>query len=319
MPSSFGQWLFVILALLIGFGAGWFVVGRRSGAPATPSAETAPEVTATVDEPRPVAVVDEPPATATVAEQPAPTETATAEPAVATAAEAAAEPEPVAEAGPVAVATDRPVEEPAATVAGADQSATGTDVDEPAGSPALVAESEPFAAEPERAPVAVPAQSTLADEPDATASPAGPATEPTADAAPSPVAATEPAETTEPVEPIEPVAAEPVAAEPVAAEPAVVPAPRASAENDAPADAADTAPDDFRRIQGIGPKLATALQDAGIRTYRQLAELDEVTLRQTVKAAGLRTAPGLATWPQQAKVLAGAPADADRVLPAAAE
>ncbi|NED53216.1 DUF4332 domain-containing protein, partial [Micromonospora aurantiaca] len=97
------------------------------------------------------------------------------------------------------------------------------------------------------------------------------------------------------------------------------PAPRASAENDVAADAAGDAADDFRRIQGIGPKLAAALQDAGIRTYRQLAELDEAALRQTVKAAGLRSAPGLATWPQQAKVLAGAPADADRVLPAGAE
>ena len=98
-----------------------------------------------------------------------------------------------------------------------------------------------------------------------------------------------------------------------------VPAPRASAENAVAADAAGDAADDFRRIQGIGPKLAAALQDAGIRTYRQLAELDEAALRQTVKAAGLRSAPGLATWPQQAKVLAGAPADAERVLPAGAE
>ncbi len=98
-----------------------------------------------------------------------------------------------------------------------------------------------------------------------------------------------------------------------------MPAPRASVENDVPAATDTGAPDDFRRIQGIGPKLATALQDAGIRTYRQLAELDEAALRQTVKAAGLRSAPGLATWPQQAKVLAGAGADADRVLPAAAE
>ncbi len=99
----------------------------------------------------------------------------------------------------------------------------------------------------------------------------------------------------------------------------MVPAPRASVENDVPADAAGDAADDFRRIQGIGPKLAAALQDAGIRTYRQLAELDEAALRQTVKAAGLRAAPGLATWPQQAKVLAGAPADAERVLPASVE
>ncbi|RQX20066.1 hypothetical protein DLJ57_28020, partial [Micromonospora chalcea] len=66
MPSSFGQWLFVILALLIGLVAGWVLFGRRPGAPATPTVEGAPAVTATVDEPRPVAVVDEPPATATV-------------------------------------------------------------------------------------------------------------------------------------------------------------------------------------------------------------------------------------------------------------
>ncbi|MEE3921644.1 helix-hairpin-helix domain-containing protein [Micromonospora sp. BRA006-A] len=151
-----------------------------------------------------------------------------------------------------------------------------------------------------------------------------------AEAAPSPVEAAEPVESSEPAKTVEPVAAattaptaetvettEPVEA--VAAAPAVVPAPRASVENDVAADAPGDAADDFRRIQGIGPKLAAALQDAGIRTYRQLAELDEAALRQTVKAAGLRAAPGLATWPQQAKVLAGAPADADRVLPASAE
>ncbi|RQX24606.1 hypothetical protein DLJ57_24440, partial [Micromonospora chalcea] len=97
-----------------------------------------------------------------------------------------------------------------------------------------------------------------------------------------------------------------------------VPEPRTSVEN-VPAAADTDASDDFRRIQGIGPKLAAALQDAGIRTYRQLAELDEAALRQTVKAAGLRSAPGLATWPQQAKVLAGAGAEADRVLPAGTE
>uniref|UniRef100_UPI001FED24A1 helix-hairpin-helix domain-containing protein n=1 Tax=Micromonospora maritima TaxID=986711 RepID=UPI001FED24A1 len=125
-----------------------------------------------------------------------------------------------------------------------------------------------------------------------------------------------------------PVGAEPepatvTAAEPVAVPagsdttPVVVPAPRASVEDDLPAVSDGGTPDDFRRIQGIGPKLAAALQDAGIRTYRQLAELDEAALRETVKAAGLRAAPGLATWPQQAKVLAGARAEAEQVLPAA--
>ncbi len=75
------------------------------------------------------------------------------------------------------------------------------------------------------------------------------------------------------------------------------------------------AADDFRRIQGIGPKMATALQNAGIRTYRQLADLDEAALRDTIRTAGLRAAPSLATWPQQARVLAGAPAEAERTFP----
>jgi large subunit ribosomal protein L21 len=30
-------------------------------------------------------------------------------------------------------------------------------------------------------------------------------------------------------------------------------------------------PDDLRRIKGLGPKLATALQEAGIRSYAQIA------------------------------------------------
>ncbi|WP_243705032.1 helix-hairpin-helix domain-containing protein, partial [Micromonospora sp. KC723] len=87
----------------------------------------------------------------------------------------------------------------------------------------------------------------------------------------------------------------------------------ATTDEAAPTDEAGTT-DDFRRIQGVGPKMAAALQAAGIRTYRQLAELDETALRETIRAAGLRGAPSLATWPQQAKVLAGT--GAESVLPA---
>lgn len=73
--------------------------------------------------------------------------------------------------------------------------------------------------------------------------------------------------------------------------------------------------DDFRRIQGIGPKMAAALQDAGVRTYGQLGDLDEPALRDLIRAAGLRAAPGLASWPQQARVLAGAGAEMAAMLP----
>ncbi|MBM0260505.1 helix-hairpin-helix domain-containing protein, partial [Micromonospora sp. 4G55] len=120
--------------------------------------------------------------------------------------------------------------------------------------------------------------------------------------------------------------AEVEAAEPVSP---VIPAPRRALDDEAPvasdepatadADIVATpdaeAPDDFRRIQGVGPKMAAALQAAGIRTYRQLAELDEAALRETIRTAGLRAAPSLATWPQQAKLLAGAGAAAGAVLP----
>ncbi|MET7804946.1 helix-hairpin-helix domain-containing protein [Micromonospora chersina] len=278
MPSSFGQWLVLILALLVGLGIGWVVSGRRNAAgTGTPTVEgaaaPAPEVTATVDQERPEAVVDEVPAPAAVTEQPAPVEQDAA-PAAATLA---------------AQATTLPSAEPASAESAA---------------------VEPSAVEP----VAVEEPGRAEDEPVRPVEPVEVAAEPVA-VAPAAVEETEPVRTApEPVavdaEPAEPVAE----AEPVA--PVAVPAPRAAVEDAAPVQV--DAPDDFRRIQGIGPKLAAALQAAGIRTYQQLAELDESALRETVKAAGLRAAPGLATWSQQAKVLAGARADAERVLPVGA-
>ncbi|WNM38243.1 hypothetical protein RMN56_24350 [Micromonospora halotolerans] len=300
MPSSFGQWLVLILALLVGLVIGWVVSGRRNaagtGAPTVEGgAAPAPEVTATVDRERPEAVVDEVPAPAAVTEAPAPADQDAAPAAARLAAEAA----PLPSTEPATV-TEPAIsgEAPARTVAA-----------EP-----VAEEAQPVAEEAQ--PVAVP-EPRAADE---EAEPARSAPEPVA-VADEPAAATEPVPAADPVaEPAEPVAAEPVADEPVAATepaaPVTVPAPRAAVEDAAPAQV--DAADDFRRIQGIGPKLAAALQAAGIRTYQQLSELDEATLRETVKAAGLRAAPGLATWSQQAKVLAGARAEAERVLPAGA-
>ncbi|GAA2183008.1 hypothetical protein [Micromonospora lupini] len=101
-------------------------------------------------------------------------------------------------------------------------------------------------------------------------------------------------------------------AEPVRAAPPV----RVADTTPPQADTEPTAPaDDFRRIQGVGPKMAAALQAAGVRTYAQLGELDEPALRDLIRAAGLRAAPALATWPQQARVLAGAGDQVTAVLP----
>jgi predicted flap endonuclease-1-like 5' DNA nuclease len=72
--------------------------------------------------------------------------------------------------------------------------------------------------------------------------------------------------------------------------------------------------DDFRRIQGIGPKVANALATAGIRSLQHLADTDEATLREAMRQAGVRSASTLSTWPQQARALANgsAPAPASR-------
>jgi hypothetical protein len=58
--------------------------------------------------------------------------------------------------------------------------------------------------------------------------------------------------------------------------------------------------DDLTRIEGIGPKMADALAAAGIDSYDKLASASEDQLRAAIKAAGLRFAPSLPTWPQQA-------------------
>nr|WP_258400276.1 hypothetical protein [Micromonospora saelicesensis] len=189
--------------------------------------------------------------------------------------------------------------------------------------------------------------STPADDAPVAATPAdsAPADTTPADDAPASVGASDDAETRataiEPAEAqtiAEPMHSDPVNAEPAQAESAVdaaeaersavaappvrptaaaTPPVRSAADTTiSSVDADPTGPaDDFRRIQGIGPKMAAALQDAGVRTYGQLGELDEPALRDLIRAAGLRAAPGLASWPQQARVLAGAGDEMAAVLP----
>lgn len=66
----------------------------------------------------------------------------------------------------------------------------------------------------------------------------------------------------------------------------------------------DSTDDDLRRIEGIGPKVAEALQAEGIRRYADLAECDDQRLRDLLRTAGLRFSPTLQSWPAQAKLLA---------------
>jgi predicted flap endonuclease-1-like 5' DNA nuclease len=172
-------------------------------------------------------------------------------------------------------------------------------------------ELEPVAeAKPEPVPVQRAAEPVAVVEPIAEPEPvpvaaAAPVAEPFIEAKPSPV-------TAEPVA-AEPVAAEPVVTEPVIAEPVVaepVAAVPGAAEDSVLAEPAPIAvavqePDDLTKIAGIGPKTAMALAAGGITTFRQVADADAATLRAAITAAGLRSAPGLATWPEKAKQLVG--------------
>lgn len=94
------------------------------------------------------------------------------------------------------------------------------------------------------------------------------------------------------------VAAEPVPAEPVAAPAAVAAAPAVAA----PAEA----PDDLKRIKGVGKALERRLRELNVRTYKQIAAWTDADIERI--EAGLQSIPGRIRrdrWVQQAKKLAG--------------
>jgi predicted flap endonuclease-1-like 5' DNA nuclease len=62
-------------------------------------------------------------------------------------------------------------------------------------------------------------------------------------------------------------------------------------------------PDDLVIIEGIGPKIAALLNDAGIATFAQLAGTDTSHLKEILNAAGLRVNDPT-TWPEQARLAA---------------
>jgi NADH-quinone oxidoreductase subunit I len=63
-------------------------------------------------------------------------------------------------------------------------------------------------------------------------------------------------------------------------------------------------PDDLTRIEGIGPKISGILQDAGIKTFAQLAATDEERLEALLEEADLLRLAKPKTWPRQAKLAA---------------
>ena len=71
----------------------------------------------------------------------------------------------------------------------------------------------------------------------------------------------------------------------------------------APAKAAKA--DDLKKVEGIGPKIAQLLNDAGIVTFANLAAASVETLKDILEAAGSTFAThNPTTWPQQAGMAA---------------
>lgn len=61
--------------------------------------------------------------------------------------------------------------------------------------------------------------------------------------------------------------------------------------------------DDLKLIEGIGPKIASTLQAAGINTYKQLARARPERLKKVLDEGGIPIADPT-TWPEQAALAA---------------
>jgi predicted flap endonuclease-1-like 5' DNA nuclease len=107
------------------------------------------------------------------------------------------------------------------------------------------------------------------------------------------------------------------AAKPAAkkAAPAKKVAAKPAAKKAAPAKKAAAKADDLKRIEGVGPKIAGLLNDAGIHTFAELGEASPKKLADVLSAAGARfrlAKPD--TWQQQAKLAAAGKTDALKKL-----
>ena len=65
-----------------------------------------------------------------------------------------------------------------------------------------------------------------------------------------------------------------------------------------------TTPDDLTQLKGIGPRMSSALGDAGVTTYADLQHMSTEDLREIVALAGALPPASLETWPAQASFAA---------------
>lgn len=75
-------------------------------------------------------------------------------------------------------------------------------------------------------------------------------------------------------------------------------------ELEAASDAAPVAADDLTKIEGIGPKIASLMEDSGVATFAVMAETSVERLQEILKSADFRALANPTTWPDQAKLAA---------------
>ena len=68
--------------------------------------------------------------------------------------------------------------------------------------------------------------------------------------------------------------------------------------------ASGSGPDDLTLIHGVGGRMQEALRAAGFDSFTKLAGASDDELRAAVETAGMRLAPTLSTWREQASFLA---------------
>jgi large subunit ribosomal protein L30 len=103
-------------------------------------------------------------------------------------------------------------------------------------------------------------------------------------------------------EPVVPAADEPVATQELAVEPPT-PTEEPGATQQLSDEPAAPAVDDLEVIEGIGPKIAGVLRDAGINSFAELAAADSERLAEILQEANLRLASS-ETWAEQAELAA---------------
>jgi F-type H+-transporting ATPase subunit gamma len=78
--------------------------------------------------------------------------------------------------------------------------------------------------------------------------------------------------------------------------------------------AATAEADDLTKLEGVGKKMSAALIAGGFDSFEKIANASEDALRQAIEAAGMKLAPSLGTWPEQAKLAAAGDWDALETL-----